>query len=92
MTLRSDLLLLEHIFPQFRPYPYWLACFVTAGLSEAIHLLAVSADGKFVATADHAHDVHIYSLEKKKVRTLIEHGNLNIEHGSILWTWIRQLI
>lgn len=37
------------------------------GSGQAIHLLAISEDGKWLATANSAHEVHVYNLKKMKV-------------------------
>ncbi|XP_066570077.1 U3 small nucleolar RNA-associated protein 4 homolog isoform X1 [Amia ocellicauda] len=38
----------------------------TVGLTESIHLLAASADGKWLATASKGCDIHVYNVQKMK--------------------------
>lgn len=37
------------------------------GSGQAIHLLASSEDGKWLASANSAHEVHVYNLKTMKV-------------------------
>ncbi len=37
------------------------------GSLQAIHLLAASEDGKWLASANSDHEVHIYNLQTRKV-------------------------
>lgn len=47
-----------HFFPLFLS---------SQGSGQAIHLLATSEDGKWLASANGAHEVHVYNLNKMKV-------------------------
>lgn len=41
--------------------------FMIQGVGQAIHLLAVSEDGKWLVSANSDHEVVVYNLKKKKV-------------------------
>ncbi|XP_060779683.1 U3 small nucleolar RNA-associated protein 4 homolog isoform X2 [Neoarius graeffei] len=42
-----------------------------SGSGQAIHLLAASEDGKWLASANSAHEVHVYNLKKMKVHCAV---------------------